>query len=178
MSSPTLLTTPTSSSHLIPSMVNPTLPTTHTGSEFPLVILSLVRSMPRDEFNPELVRGDRSWLNEHLGFVTNPHQICVGITRSKHGLIIVGGLRIHAHVQGRLIHIERYVNIIIVMQPATYRRMVLPAFSADMLPPPPSPACHASPAGNERLLSCDETWNKLIQDYNENGCIRRGPAIT
>ena len=135
MSSPTLLTTPTSSSHLIPSMVNPTLPTTHTGSEFPLVILSLVRSMPRDEFNPELVRGDRSWLNEHLGFVTNPHQICVGITRSKHGLIIVGGLRIHAHVQGRLIHIERYVNIIIVMQPATYRRMVLPAFSADMLPP-------------------------------------------
>ena len=71
---------------------NPTLPPQHTGSEFPLVILSLVRSKPRADFEPELVRGDRSWLNEHLGFVTNPHQICVGITRSKHGLIIVGGL--------------------------------------------------------------------------------------
>lgn len=27
---------------------------------------------------------------KNLGFVTNPHQICVGITRAKFGLIIVG----------------------------------------------------------------------------------------
>ena len=27
---------------------------------------------------------------QHLGFVTDPHQICVGITRAKFGLIIVG----------------------------------------------------------------------------------------
>lgn len=42
------------------------------------------------EFDPEQLRGDRSWSMEHLGFVTDPHQICVGITRSKFGLIIVG----------------------------------------------------------------------------------------
>ena len=60
------------------------------GSEFPIVILSLVRTMREDDFDPELVRGDLSWLHQHLGFVTIPHQICVGITRCKFGLIIVG----------------------------------------------------------------------------------------
>jgi superfamily I DNA and/or RNA helicase/exoribonuclease R len=64
------------------------------GSEFPIVILSLVRTMREDDFDPELVRGDLSWLHQHLGFVTIPHQICVGITRCKFGLIIVGNSRL------------------------------------------------------------------------------------
>ena len=46
--------------------------------------------MPTSDFDPEQLRGDRSWSMEHLGFVTDPHQICVGITRSRFGLIIVG----------------------------------------------------------------------------------------
>ena len=54
------------------------------------MILSTVRSMPHYSFDPSLVRGDKSWSNEHLGFITDPHQICVGISRSRYGLIIVG----------------------------------------------------------------------------------------
>ena len=46
--------------------------------------------MPTSDFDPRQLRGDRSWSMEHLGFVTDPHQICVGITRCKFGLIIVG----------------------------------------------------------------------------------------
>ena len=60
------------------------------GSEANIIILSTVRSMPSSDFDPEQLRGDRSWSMEHLGFVTDPHQICVGITRSRFGLIVVG----------------------------------------------------------------------------------------
>ena len=62
---------------------------TTTCSEANIIILSTVRSMPSSDFDPEQLRGDRSWSMEHLGFVTNPHQICVGITRSRFGLIVV-----------------------------------------------------------------------------------------
>ena len=58
------------------------------GDEFDIVLLSTVRSLPDDEYNESVA--DRRWLMEHLGFVTNQHQICVGITRAKFGLIIVG----------------------------------------------------------------------------------------
>ena len=33
---------------------------------------------------------DIGWIRKNLGFVADPHRICVGITRSKHGLVIVG----------------------------------------------------------------------------------------
>ena len=33
---------------------------------------------------------DSGWRREVLGFITNRHQICVGITRCKYGLLIVG----------------------------------------------------------------------------------------
>ncbi len=55
------------------------------------MILSTVRSQPRAEIaNREHVQPDRGWLRQNLGFVTDEHQINVGITRSKYGLIIVG----------------------------------------------------------------------------------------
>ena len=61
------------------------------GREFGFVILSTVRSQPRHAIiNKKAVQPDRKWLLDHIGFVTNRHQICVGITRAKHGLIIVG----------------------------------------------------------------------------------------
>ena len=61
------------------------------GREFGFVILSTVRSQPRHTIsNRKAVQPDRKWLLDHLGFVTDKHQICVGITRAKHGLVIVG----------------------------------------------------------------------------------------
>ena len=66
----------------------------HTGSEYDIVVLSTVRSklakeMPSCEGQPDI-----GWLRANLGFITNPHQINVGITRSKHGLIIIGNVHI------------------------------------------------------------------------------------
>ena len=40
--------------------------------------------------NHDLVQPDHRWLREHLGFLTDPHEINVGITRAKYGLIIIG----------------------------------------------------------------------------------------
>ena len=61
------------------------------GDEYDYLILTTVRSQPvQDIKNPHLVLPDNSWLKEHLGFLIDTHQINVGITRAKHGLIIVG----------------------------------------------------------------------------------------
>jgi len=61
------------------------------GSEFDFVIFSTVRSMPCKSIkNKAAVQPDRLWIIEHLGFITDHHQICVAITRAKHGLVIVG----------------------------------------------------------------------------------------
>ena len=61
------------------------------GSEYDFVIFSTVRSLPRRTIsNRAAVQPDRAWIREHLGFITDRHQICVGITRAKHGLVIVG----------------------------------------------------------------------------------------
>ncbi len=55
------------------------------------MILSTVRSQPiADIANPDHVQADRGWLLENVGFVSDEHQINVGITRSKYGLVIVG----------------------------------------------------------------------------------------
>ena len=65
------------------------------GDEYGFVVLSMVRSQPIDEIsNPDLVQADKLWLQENLGFVRDEHQINVGITRSKYGLIIVGKLTV------------------------------------------------------------------------------------
>ena len=66
-----------------------------TGNEYGIVILSTVRSQPVDKIkNKHLMQKDHIWLNENLGFITDKHQINVGITRSKYGLIIIGMLSI------------------------------------------------------------------------------------
>ncbi|XP_056129591.1 helicase with zinc finger domain 2 isoform X2 [Lampris incognitus] len=57
------------------------------GSEWRYVIISTVRSLPSEEIEHE---PNRAWLSKHVGFVGDPNQINVGITRAKEGLCIVG----------------------------------------------------------------------------------------
>lgn len=57
------------------------------GSEWPYVILSMVRSCPSDEIEP---LPSREWLSKHIGFVGDENQINVGITRAQNGLCILG----------------------------------------------------------------------------------------
>ena len=57
------------------------------GSEWDYVILSLVRSLSEDEIEP---KPSLHWLREHLGFLTDEHQMNVGLTRARKGLCIIG----------------------------------------------------------------------------------------
>ncbi len=64
-----------------------------TGSEFGIVLLSTVRSQPHEKLpviRNEDQQIDIGWRREKMGFITDRHQICVGITRCKYGLVIVG----------------------------------------------------------------------------------------
>ena len=55
------------------------------------MILSTVRSQPLELIaNPDHIQPDLGWIHENIGFVSDEHQINVGITRSKHGLFIIG----------------------------------------------------------------------------------------
>ena len=63
------------------------------GSEYGIVLMSTVRSRPLKDITvrgTEKKQADIGWLRANLGFITNRHQICVGITRCKYGLVIVG----------------------------------------------------------------------------------------
>ena len=63
------------------------------GDQYDIVILTTVRSLPTEDIiNPELVQPDREWMMDNLGFLMDAHQINVGITRAKYGLIIIGKL--------------------------------------------------------------------------------------
>ena len=57
------------------------------GSEWDYVILSLVRSLRKDDIDPE---PSPQWRREHLGFLTDEHQMNVGLTRARRGLCIIG----------------------------------------------------------------------------------------
>jgi superfamily I DNA and/or RNA helicase/exoribonuclease R len=63
------------------------------GDEYDIVILTTVRSLPLNEIeHKELVQPDNKWMKENLGFLTDYHQLNVGITRAKQGLIIIGNI--------------------------------------------------------------------------------------
>ncbi|KAL2090569.1 hypothetical protein ACEWY4_012832 [Coilia grayii] len=57
------------------------------GSEWRYVILSTVRSCPKSEIDPAPTK---SWQVKKLGFVMDPNQVNVGITRAQEGLCIIG----------------------------------------------------------------------------------------
>lgn len=70
----------------IPTRVCPSV-----GSESDIVIFSAVRSKPLEDISnlpPKQV--DRQWRMENLGFVAEPHHLCVALTRARFGLIILG----------------------------------------------------------------------------------------
>ena len=63
------------------------------GSEFGIVLLSTVRSKKIEDITTgdgRRMKADFGWIKANLGFITDRHQICVGITRCKYGLVIVG----------------------------------------------------------------------------------------
>lgn len=57
------------------------------GSEWRYVIVSTVRTCPRTDVDQ---RPTKSWLKKFLGFVVDPHQVNVAITRAQEGLCIIG----------------------------------------------------------------------------------------
>ncbi|KAJ8359239.1 hypothetical protein SKAU_G00157640 [Synaphobranchus kaupii] len=57
------------------------------GSEWRYVILSTVRSCPSSEIDTEPTK---AWLTKHLGFIMDPNQVNVGLTRAQEGLCIIG----------------------------------------------------------------------------------------
>ncbi|KAJ8271893.1 hypothetical protein COCON_G00107520 [Conger conger] len=60
------------------------------GSEWRYVILSTVRSCPRSEIDGQVPRPTKAWLSKQLGFITDPNQVNVAITRAQDGLCILG----------------------------------------------------------------------------------------
>uniref|UniRef100_A0A7M4EGY0 Helicase with zinc finger 2 n=1 Tax=Crocodylus porosus TaxID=8502 RepID=A0A7M4EGY0_CROPO len=57
------------------------------GSEWKYVILSTVRSRSQSEIER---KPTKSWQKKFLGFVTDPNQVNVGLTRAQEGLCIIG----------------------------------------------------------------------------------------
>ncbi|XP_050999964.1 helicase with zinc finger domain 2 [Acomys russatus] len=57
------------------------------GSEWRYVIVSTVRTCPRSDLDQ---RPTKSWLKKFLGFVVDPHQVNVAITRAQEGLCLIG----------------------------------------------------------------------------------------
>lgn len=60
------------------------------GSEWRYVLVSTVRSCPESDLD---LRPTKSWLKRFLGFVVDPNQVNVAITRAQEGLCIVGECR-------------------------------------------------------------------------------------
>ncbi|XP_023560032.1 helicase with zinc finger domain 2 isoform X2 [Octodon degus] len=57
------------------------------GSEWRYVLLSTVRTCPKSDVDH---RPTKSWLRKFLGFVVDPNQLNVAITRAKEGLCLIG----------------------------------------------------------------------------------------
>ncbi|XP_023182858.1 helicase with zinc finger domain 2 [Xiphophorus maculatus] len=77
------------------------------GSEWRYVILSTVCSVPSDEIEKE---PDGAWMSEHVGFVGDPHQINVAITRAKEGLCIIGNQKL-LRLSGSWRHLLDYYSL-------------------------------------------------------------------
>ncbi|XP_067677519.1 3'-5' exoribonuclease HELZ2-like [Haliotis asinina] len=61
------------------------------GGEWDYVIFSTVRSLPHYKIESNPTRG---WCKHNLGFITDPNQINVALTRARKGLIIIGNSKL------------------------------------------------------------------------------------
>uniref|UniRef100_A0A452SKM2 DNA2/NAM7 helicase-like C-terminal domain-containing protein n=2 Tax=Ursus TaxID=9639 RepID=A0A452SKM2_URSAM len=61
------------------------------GSEWRYVLVSTVRTCPESDLDQ---RPTKSWLKKFLGFVVDPNQVNVAITRAKEGLCLIGDHRL------------------------------------------------------------------------------------
>ncbi|KAJ8400605.1 hypothetical protein AAFF_G00393740 [Aldrovandia affinis] len=77
------------------------------GSEWRYVILSTVRSCPSDEIETD---PGRAWLSKHVGFVGDPNQINVGITRAQEGLCIIGNRQLLSRSKAWRNLLEHYTS--------------------------------------------------------------------
>ena len=69
------------------------------GSEWPYVILSTVRSCKPSELQARPSYSySKAWQGKHLGFITDPNQVNVAITRAQDGLCILGKCMHSCHV--------------------------------------------------------------------------------
>uniref|UniRef100_A0A672YBZ3 DNA2/NAM7 helicase-like C-terminal domain-containing protein n=1 Tax=Sphaeramia orbicularis TaxID=375764 RepID=A0A672YBZ3_9TELE len=94
------------------------------GSEWRYVIISTVCSVPSEEMEVEPERG---WLSKHLGFVGDPNQINVAITRAKEGLCIIGKKK-NTSTQFRLRELWVFLKSCIAVQLSDIRRKGVPLF--------------------------------------------------
>ena len=122
------------------------------GDEFDLVILSVVRSQPDEDYDQTVC--DQGWLLENLGFITDEHQICVALTRAKFGLVIVGQYTtcvcVCVCVCACVRACVRACMYIYVHLNTVYAYSIF--------------------TGNGGLLKMDETWNNLIEHYVHEKC--------
>ncbi|XP_058635593.1 helicase with zinc finger domain 2-like [Onychostoma macrolepis] len=90
------------------------------GSEWKYVIMSTVRSCPESDIETEPTK---SWIMKRLGFIMDPHQVNVGITRAQEGLCIIGNKNLlrcsvlwrrlldHYKEKGCVVNPARYIQV-------------------------------------------------------------------
>ncbi|XP_042563908.1 helicase with zinc finger domain 2-like [Clupea harengus] len=101
------------------------------GSEWPYVILSTVRSCKPSELQAR-PSYSKAWQGKHLGFITDPNQVNVAITRAQDGLCILGNrdlLRCNelwadllAHYEEKGCVVDPAKNIKVLQRPSQHQR--------------------------------------------------------
>lgn len=124
------------------------------GSEWRYVIISTVCSVTDVELESNI---DGAWLNKHLGFVGDPNQINVAITRSKEGLCIIGNV---AHIYQFSPSHHSIFNDRPTYLPTNQPRYV------------------STVKGNQKLLSLNGTWKKLLEHYISHNAVMNAKNIS
>ena len=162
------------------------------GDQYDIVILTTVRSLPTEDIiNPELVQPDRKWMTDNLGFLMDAHQINVGITRAKYGLIIIGKLFIIiAPFYGEYWQFITYKVVYIKIEYWEHYCIdcINPKEHLEILYNINAFICYITLikgyiyfpffTGNTTLLKYDKTWKSLLDIYEEYGCIKYGADLS
>lgn len=124
------------------------------GSEWRYVLVSTVRTCPERDVDQ---RPTKSWLKKFLGFVVDPNQVNVAITRAQEGLCLIGEGVGLGGAGG--------------CSPGTAQK---------------SWSCSPLPAGDHVLLRCCPLWRRLLDFCAAQQSlvpasqvqVRRGPAVS